>query len=87
MRGRVQGWEWRPLGSRSFLLSTIIIIYRDRRAITLIIFNYVYNRGVVERIVAKLKQILKKDFNRRVVEGTAFKGKLQFYKCVGVNIV
>ncbi len=39
MRGRVQGWEWRPLGSRSFLLITIIIIYRDRRAITLIIFN------------------------------------------------
>jgi len=29
--------------------------------------------GVVERIVAELKQILKKDFNRRMVEGTAFK--------------
>jgi hypothetical protein len=41
----------------------------------------------LERIVAELKQILKKDFNRQMVEGTAFKGKLQFYKCVGVNIV
>lgn len=29
--------------------------------------------GVVDRIVAELKQILKKDFNRRMVEGTAFK--------------
>lgn len=28
----------------------------------------------MERIVAELKQILKKDFNRRMVEGTAFKG-------------
>jgi hypothetical protein len=28
--------------------------------------------------VAELKQILKKDFNRRLVEGTAFKGKVQF---------
>lgn len=28
---------------------------------------------VVDRIVAELKQILKKDFNRRMVEGTAFK--------------
>ena len=35
-----------------------------------------FNRGVVERIVAELKQILKKDFNRRMVEGTAFKGKV-----------
>lgn len=29
----------------------------------------------MDRIVAELKQILKKDFNRRMVEGTAFKGK------------
>jgi hypothetical protein len=49
--------------------------------------NYVFNRRDVERIVAELKQILKKDFNRQMVEGSAFKGKLQFYKCVGVNIV
>ncbi len=30
----------------------------------------------MDRIVAELKQILKKDFNRRMVEGTAFKGKV-----------
>jgi hypothetical protein len=51
MRGRVQGWESRPLGSRSFLLSTIIIIYRDRRAITLII-SIVREKGTEVRWAA-----------------------------------
>ena len=40
----------------------------------LITFTLCPFRGVVSRIVAELKQILKKDFNRRMVEGTAFKG-------------
>ena len=39
---------------------------QDRHSVTI--------DAVVDRIVAELKQILKKDFNRRMVEGTAFKG-------------
>ncbi len=37
------------------------------------------SRDVVDRIGAELMQILKKDFNRRMIEGTAFKGKKPFW--------
>ena len=36
----------------------------------------------MDRIVAELKQILKKDFNRRMVEGTAFKGESTIFSFI-----
>lgn len=40
----------------------------------------------MDRIVAELKQILKKDFNRRMIEGTAYKGKNEHLQGVKLPI-
>ena len=49
-----------------------IYIYLDNAKTKL---YFIYYRTVVDRIVAEIKQILRKDFTKRMVEGTAFKCK------------
>jgi histone-lysine N-methyltransferase SETD1 len=35
--------------------------------------SFVFYSGVIDKVISELKQILKRDFNKKMIENTAFK--------------
>ena len=53
-----------------------MMYYLIKKTVNLV--TYIYNiifffSGVIDRVISELKQILKRDFNKKMIENTAFK--------------